>query len=490
MRVEVGQRIGAGALVAAVDTRALAQALAEAEAYHRQATAQHQRATSLYEKRSITQQQLLDAVTAKDVAEARLASVRLELDKSRVRAPWGGEVAAKRVEVGDYVTPGQPVIELVDASTLKVRAPAPAARRAVSRGRGAECRSASTPALARCSAAGWCGFGAELDPRARSLDVEAEIANPDGRLKPGMSGAPRGAAADARGRRPGAARGAGRPGRAAGGVRRRRRGGAAAHRRARADPRRARGGASGVAAGEPVVVEGEQRIADGQRARGGRGRRAGRRCAAGRGRQGRRRNESHRPLAAPPGDRLLPDRLPGHRRRRRPTSPCRASRARTSRSRWSSSTPCGRGPRRPTSSPRSPASSSGSSRASTGSRSSPRCPRRAASVVTVEFVSGTDIDDALQKVRERVDRARPTSRRTPRSRSSRRSTSRTSRSSRSTSPATSARWSSSGSPRTSRTASSPSPGCCAPTWSAASSARSRSTSTRGGSSSTACRSTT
>lgn len=186
MRVEVGQRIGAGHLVAAVDTRSLEQALAEAEAYQRQAVAQHQRATSLYEKRSITQQQLLDAVTAKDVAEARLASARLQLDKSRIRAPWAGEVAATRVEIGDYVTPGQPVVELVDASRLKVRAPAPAAD--------VPFLEVGAPVAVRVDdypgevfTGRLVRLGAELDPRARSLDVEAEIANRDGRLKPGMA---------------------------------------------------------------------------------------------------------------------------------------------------------------------------------------------------------------------------------------------------------------------------------------------------------------
>ncbi|HEX6202539.1 MAG TPA: efflux RND transporter periplasmic adaptor subunit [Thermoanaerobaculia bacterium] len=263
MRVEVGQRIGAGHLVAAIDTRALEQALAEAEAYQRQAVAQHQRATALYEKRSITQQQLLDAVTAKDVAEAQLASVRLDLDKSRIRAPWAGEVAAKRVEVGDYVTPGQPVIDLVDASTLKVRAPAPAAD--------VPYLEVGAPVAIRVDAypgevfAGrLVRLGAELDPRARSLDVEAEIANRDGRLKPGMSArleVPRRTLTDAvlvpleslvdLGEA-----------RAVFVVE----DGVARRRVVELGPVVGERVVvlSGVAAGEPVVVEGEQRIADGQ----------------------------------------------------------------------------------------------------------------------------------------------------------------------------------------------------------------------------------
>jgi membrane fusion protein (multidrug efflux system) len=263
MVVEVGQKVAPGQLVAAIDTRALAQELAEAEALQRQAVAQHERATALFEKRSITKQQLLDAVTARDVGEARLASARLRLDKSRIRAPWGGEIAARRVEVGDYVQPGQPVVELVHSDPLKVIAPVPAA----------DVPYVAVGAPVRVRVDAYPGevftgrlvrLGAELDPRARTLEVEAEIPNPGGRLKPGMAARME--------------------------VRRRTLEGALlvpleslvdlGEERAvfvvvggRAERRVVELGPvlgervvilSGVAAGEPVVVEGEQRVADGQ----------------------------------------------------------------------------------------------------------------------------------------------------------------------------------------------------------------------------------
>ncbi|HEX2165194.1 MAG TPA: efflux RND transporter periplasmic adaptor subunit, partial [Thermoanaerobaculia bacterium] len=263
MRVELGERLAAGALVAAIDTRALEQALAEAEAYHRQATAQHQRATALYEKRSITQQQLLDAVTARDVADARLASARLQLSKSRVRAPWAGEVAAERVEVGDYVTPGQPVAELVDASTILVRAPAPAADVPyLEIGAPVEITVDAFPG--EVFTGRLVRLGAELDPRARSLAVEAELANPGGRLKPGMAGrlvVPRRTLADAVLVPLEALVDLGEE-RAVFVVR----DGVARRRIVELGPVVGERVviAAGVAAGEPVIVDGEQAVADGQ----------------------------------------------------------------------------------------------------------------------------------------------------------------------------------------------------------------------------------
>lgn len=185
LEVQDGQRVKAGDLLVAIDTRTLRQALAEAEAVHRQAVADFERAEQLAERRSITRQQLIDATTGRDVAAARLENARLQLSKSEVKAPWAGTVAVRRVEVGDYAVPGQPLIELVDTARLKIRAFAPASdvpflkvgapARVVLEGIEGEQAEGTVTRL-----------GAELDPGARTLVLEVEVANPGGRWRPGM----------------------------------------------------------------------------------------------------------------------------------------------------------------------------------------------------------------------------------------------------------------------------------------------------------------
>jgi membrane fusion protein (multidrug efflux system) len=183
--VQLGESVRAGRQLAAIDERSLAQNVAEAEAWLRQAEQQHERASNLFARKAVTRAHLLDAETNRDVARSRLATARLELRKSHVSAPWAGSVAARHVEVGDFVSPGTPLFDLVDVSRLKVRAPA---------------RSADVPYLAigrevevtvdalpgERFAARIERMGAELDPDTRTLEVEAEIDNRDGRLKPGM----------------------------------------------------------------------------------------------------------------------------------------------------------------------------------------------------------------------------------------------------------------------------------------------------------------
>lgn len=187
VHVELGDRVAAGRVLVEIDTRALRQQLAEAEAVSRNASARAERVERLFEKRSITEQQRLDAIAERDVAEARLGSAELALTKSVLRAPWTGVVAARRVEKGDYTMPGQPLLELVAVDRLKVRGPAPASDVPfLAVGRPVEVTVEFLPGEIFSGTV--VRLGAELDPDSRTLTVEAEIDNSDGRLRPGMFG--------------------------------------------------------------------------------------------------------------------------------------------------------------------------------------------------------------------------------------------------------------------------------------------------------------
>jgi membrane fusion protein (multidrug efflux system) len=187
LRVELGERVRQGQVLARIDTRALRQQAAEAEALFTQAQDRFERAEKLFAKRSITKEKQIDAIASRDVAEARLASVRLSLEKSEVKAPWTGHVAAKLVEIGDYAAPGQPLIELVAMDKLKVQAPASAADVPYLR--------VGVPVVVKVDVYPGEAFagevvrlGAELDPGTRTLDIEAEIENPELKLRPGLFG--------------------------------------------------------------------------------------------------------------------------------------------------------------------------------------------------------------------------------------------------------------------------------------------------------------
>ena len=69
---------------------------------------------------------------ARDEAEAQLAIDRAEvdlararLDKTRITAPFAGVVGLREISVGNYVEPGQDLVNLEDIEPIKVDFPVP-----------------------------------------------------------------------------------------------------------------------------------------------------------------------------------------------------------------------------------------------------------------------------------------------------------------------------------------------------------------------------
>lgn len=187
LAVREGQQVAAGQRLAEIDGQALARRVEEAEAVAEQRRLQLERAEKLLARQSITQDQFLDAKTGHQVAAARLASLRLERSKARVDAPWAGTVARRHIEQGDYVQPGQPLFEIMDLRRLKVVAPAPSREVPMLRvGGAAELTFENLPG--EVFEGQIDRLGVALDSAARTLDVEVEIDNRDGRLRPGMLG--------------------------------------------------------------------------------------------------------------------------------------------------------------------------------------------------------------------------------------------------------------------------------------------------------------
>lgn len=184
---DLGDAVRRGQVMARIDTRSIETEVAQAKALFDQAVDEAKRAEALFAKQSITRDRLIAARTNRDVAASRLESARIRLAQSQVRAPWSGRVAARRVERGDYVDVGQALYELVDPDPLKVHASVPADN--VPYLKVGEQATVDVDALpGRMFTARVVRLGAELDAASRTLELEAELPNPDSLLKPGMYG--------------------------------------------------------------------------------------------------------------------------------------------------------------------------------------------------------------------------------------------------------------------------------------------------------------
>jgi RND family efflux transporter MFP subunit len=237
LNVDIGSRVGAGAVVAELEkadflirlegARALLlqararlglppdgtadEVEAEATAVVRQNRARMEQAEAeLTRSRSLLDQGILSR-SSFDVAEANykvadsqyrdsleevnnrrgillqrrsdLALAEQQLRDTSLPAPFAGGIQSRRANVGEYLAAGTPVLALVKISPIRLRLEIPERdARLIRPGQAVRVRSEGQTGV-------WTGKVARISPALeesnRSLVVEAEIPNPDGALRPG-----------------------------------------------------------------------------------------------------------------------------------------------------------------------------------------------------------------------------------------------------------------------------------------------------------------
>ena len=92
-----------------------------------EAATSYQRAADLYQRRVVSKAQLDQATANRDAAAARLAAAEASLTTARegvgyteIRAPYGGVVTKRLVEVGETVGPGTPLMTGLSLRDLRV----------------------------------------------------------------------------------------------------------------------------------------------------------------------------------------------------------------------------------------------------------------------------------------------------------------------------------------------------------------------------------
>jgi multidrug efflux system membrane fusion protein len=181
--VERGSRVEAGDVLCrlAIDDREAA--VAEAEAALDRARIEYEGALKLRDKG-------LQSATAIAQAEANLAAARttlkrqqLNLERTALRAPFGGFVEAVALEVGDYATPGTACATLLDLDPMLITARSTASD-ALKLSLGSPVRTVLS--TGRELTATLSFIGQQSDAATRTYALEATVPNPDYSLRSGV----------------------------------------------------------------------------------------------------------------------------------------------------------------------------------------------------------------------------------------------------------------------------------------------------------------
>ncbi len=137
IKVNAGERVAGGALLARLDPRDLdsrvgqaEQAVQGAEAANTQAQADYARARELLRAGVMSPQEGGSARTRAEVTSATLGEARRALEQARVarsyaeiRSPVAGVVVEKHQQSGDMAQPGKPIVSLYDPTLVRLEAP-------------------------------------------------------------------------------------------------------------------------------------------------------------------------------------------------------------------------------------------------------------------------------------------------------------------------------------------------------------------------------
>lgn len=180
-----GKPVQAGATLARLDTKTSAAALAVAQARLRNARDRLARLEPLRAQGVASQQAVDDAKAEFDAATGAHDELATRLAKHTIRAPFAGTIGLKQVNVGQYVKAGDPIVEITPAHALELHFAVPQQHVAsLAVGQRVE------GVVGRCELrfeGAVTAVDPRVDPRTRMVGLRAGVTKASGELVPGMA---------------------------------------------------------------------------------------------------------------------------------------------------------------------------------------------------------------------------------------------------------------------------------------------------------------
>ena len=182
---DMGDHVRAGDVILKLDDADFLAKLREVEARLAKARADNARARLLRQQGVMSSEEAEKMSTDAAVLEAQRDVLEVKLDRTVIRSPLTGAIAARMVSNGEAVQKGHALYRIVEDDPLKFRTPIPERFAAFLRlGLAVHVRVDAYPGRT------FAGTITRINPTSetanRSITTEAEVPNPEGLLKPGF----------------------------------------------------------------------------------------------------------------------------------------------------------------------------------------------------------------------------------------------------------------------------------------------------------------
>ncbi|MBT4160535.1 MAG: efflux RND transporter periplasmic adaptor subunit [Gammaproteobacteria bacterium] len=182
---ESGMHIEAGSILLQLDATAEQAELRSLEAQLVLAQQDYDRAKGLEVKTVLSQAQLDRAKSVLDSLAAQAEEQQALIDRKTIRAPFSGQLGIREISLGEYLSPGTPIVTLQQLDPIFVNFSVPERFLSV-----LQLKQIVELDLAAYPDVDFQGTVSAISPkvesRTRNIALQATLENPEGRLRPGM----------------------------------------------------------------------------------------------------------------------------------------------------------------------------------------------------------------------------------------------------------------------------------------------------------------
>jgi membrane fusion protein, multidrug efflux system len=180
-----GRRVSKGQILVRLDTSQERAQLAAAEAQRDLGKLNLERSAQLLAKGVVAQAEY-DRVAAEAAqAQARVGEIRATIERKRIRAPFAGVLGIRQVNLGQYLSGGDPVVQLQSMDPIYVNFTLPQQEVAALK-LGADVLISTDSAAAGRLSGRITAINSVVDESTRNVQVQATLRNPNGAVRPGM----------------------------------------------------------------------------------------------------------------------------------------------------------------------------------------------------------------------------------------------------------------------------------------------------------------
>ena len=182
---ESGKWVREGDVLVQLDTRQERAQLAAVEAQRDLAAVNFGRMQNLAKDGIISRSDFDTAAANQKETEARVGEIRATIERKTIRAPFSGVLGLRQVNLGQYLSAGDPVVPLQSLNPIYVNFGVPQQDAAQVR-MGRQVRIAARELAGIEFGGRVTALDSVVDPSTRNIQVQATLSNPENKLRPGM----------------------------------------------------------------------------------------------------------------------------------------------------------------------------------------------------------------------------------------------------------------------------------------------------------------